>query len=288
MKVYHPTTEEKMTTVLIVEDDSATRHFLREVLKRNGFGVSTASDGSLALRRLSKQDFDLMLVDVWLPRMNGLELLSEVRQRPNRPIPVVMTSDGTPETMLKAVREEAYHYVNKPVQPEELLTILEKALAAKPAYYPIEVVSAKPHWVELLVPCDRDTADRIQSFMTRLKTDLPEDIRESLAWVFRELLLNAIEWGGKLDPTRKVRISYLRAKRMLLYRIADPGEGFSFDELVHSAVSNPVNEPCEHIQVRQEKGMRPGGFGILMARAMVDELLYNEAQNEVVFVKYLD
>lgn len=277
-----------MTTVLIVEDDSATRHFLREVLKRNGFGVSTASDGSLALRRLSKQDFDLMLVDVWLPRMNGLELLSEVRQRPNRPIPVVMTSDGTPETMLKAVREEAYHYVNKPVQPEELLTILEKALAAKPAYYPIEVVSAKPHWVELLVPCDRDTADRIQSFMTRLKTDLPEDIRESLAWVFRELLLNAIEWGGKLDPTRKVRISYLRAKRMLLYRIADPGEGFSFDELVHSAVSNPVNEPCEHIQVRQEKGMRPGGFGILMARAMVDELLYNEAQNEVVFVKYLD
>jgi hypothetical protein len=75
---------------------------------------------------------------------------------------------------------------------------------------------------------------------------------------------------------------------MLLYRIADPGKGFSFSELEHSAVSNPEDQPYDHIEARLEKGMRPGGFGILMARAMVDELLYNEAQNEVVFVKYLD
>jgi len=277
-----------VSTILIVEDDRTTRHYLRAVLRKNGYSVSTSSDGALALRRLGKQNFDLMLVDVWLPKMTGLELLARLKDRPNRPKAVVMTSDGTPETMLKAVREQAYHYITKPVQPDELLKILKRALAAKPASLPIEVISAGPHWVELVVPCDRNAAERIQSFMAKLKTDLPSDVRESVGWVFRELLLNAIEWGGKLDPRRKVHISYLRAKRMLLYRIADPGKGFSFNNLNHSAVSNPNDQPCDHIEIRQDKGMRPGGFGILMARAMVDELLYNEAQNEVVFVKYLD
>jgi hypothetical protein len=75
---------------------------------------------------------------------------------------------------------------------------------------------------------------------------------------------------------------------MLLYRISDPGGGFSFEGLSHAAVSNPVDSPMEHAAVREELGLRPGGFGLVLTRAMVDELLYNEAQNEVVFVKYLD
>ena len=123
--------------------------------------------------------------------------------------------------------------------------------------------------------------------MSHLETDLPEAVRESVGYAFRELLLNAIEWGGRLDPSRKVRIAYLRAKRMLLYRIADPGPGFSMDNLTHAAISHPDN-PIEHMEVRETKGLRPGGFGILMVKAKVDELIYNEQQNEVVFIKYLD
>jgi anti-sigma regulatory factor (Ser/Thr protein kinase) len=75
---------------------------------------------------------------------------------------------------------------------------------------------------------------------------------------------------------------------MLLYRIADPGKGFTFEGLNHSAVSNPAEDPMQHVLTREDKGLRPGGFGLLMTRQMVDELLYNEAHNEVVFVKYLD
>ncbi|MGH9777951.1 MAG: ATP-binding protein, partial [Candidatus Acidiferrales bacterium] len=85
-----------------------------------------------------------------------------------------------------------------------------------------------------------------------------------------------------------VRIAYLRTPRLLLYRIADPGAGFRFEGLDHSALSNPAEKPLQHIETRQQKGLRAGGFGILMTKAMVDELLYNEAQNEVVFVKYLE
>ena len=94
--------------------------------------------------------------------------------------------------------------------------------------------------------------------------------------------------GGQLDPNRTVRIAYLRFRRMVLYRIADPGPGFRFEDLTHAAVAYSPENRLQYVDARMEKGLRPGGFGILMAQAMVDELLYNEVHNEVVFVKYLD
>jgi hypothetical protein len=75
---------------------------------------------------------------------------------------------------------------------------------------------------------------------------------------------------------------------MRLYRIADPGTGFHFEGLKHAALENPPDRPWEHIKTREQKGLRPGGFGILMANAMAHELLYKEAQNEVVFVRNLN
>jgi anti-sigma regulatory factor (Ser/Thr protein kinase) len=75
---------------------------------------------------------------------------------------------------------------------------------------------------------------------------------------------------------------------MVLCRVKDPGTGFSLEELKHSALANPPDEPFRHMVQREALGMRPGGFGILMARKLVDDLLYNEAGNEVLLVKYLD
>ena len=219
--------------------------------------------------------------------MDGLEMLAHLRGEPSQPKVVVMTADDTSETLLRAVREHAYRYVTKPVEPKDLLALVKDVLASKQVR-PIEVVSARPDWVELLVPCEREAAERIQDILSRLDSDLPEAVRAQIGQAFRELLMNAIEWGGGLDPGKSVRISYLRARRMLLYRIADPGKGFSFEGLSHSALANPSDQPMQHAFTREEKGLRPGGFGLLLTRQMVDELLYNEAQNEVVFVKYLD
>ena len=71
---------------------------------------------------------------------------------------------------------------------------------------------------------------------------------------------------------------------MLLYRIADPGPGFNIDDLPHAAVGSAPGDPIRHVHVREEKGLRPGGFGLLTVRGSVDELLYNEKRNEVVFL----
>lgn len=275
-----------MKRILIVDDDSVSRHFLTKILEGEGYSVATASDGAEGLEQLRKKDVDLALLDVWMPRMNGLEVLGYMRNEALGAKAVIMTSDGTPETLLQAIREQAYHYLTKPVDPETLVHLVADALSAT-SVPPIEVLSAKPHWVELLVPCEMAAAERIQEFMSRLQATLPEDVRDSVSQVFREMLANAIEWGGRLDPNRKVRISYLHARRMVLYRIADPGPGFKFEELTHAAVAYSPGD-LTHTVVRQDKGIRPGGFGILMAKQMVDELLYNEAHNEVMFVKYLD
>lgn len=276
-----------MKKILIVEDDVTTRQFLRGTLRGAGYSAAAAANGRVAIERLKKDDFDLVLTDIWMPRVNGFELMTWLRQRGDGTRVIVLTSDDTPETLLSAVREQAYHYIRKPVDTRELLQLVENAVNASGSP-PIEVVSAKPNWVELIVPCDLDVATRITGFLTQLKTDLPPEVREQVGQAFRELLNNAIEWGGRLDPNQKVRISYLRARRMLLYRIADPGRGFRFEDIDHAALVNPPDEPTKHLEVREEKGLRPGGFGLLLVRAMVDELLYNEAQNEVVFIKYLD
>ena len=277
-----------MKRILVVDDDRTTLRMIRLQLEGAGYGVETARDGASALSRLARERFDLVLLDVWMPGMDGLEVLSRLRGAPSRPRVVVMTADDAPQTLLRAVREHAFRYVTKPVEPAELTAVVASVLASKPDLRPIEVVSAKPDWVELLVPCDREAATRIQEFLSQLDSDLPEQVRADVGQAFREMLMNAIEWGGRLDPSQTVRIAYLRARRMLLYRIADPGQGFSFRDLTHAAVNNPPTDPLEHASVREERGLRPGGFGLLMTRQIVDELLYNEAHNEVVFVKYLD
>src|SRR5215831_14270082 len=273
--------------VLVADDDAAIRHGISKLLANAGFDVSEAADGNAALNAIQEREYALVFLDVWMPHLSGLEVLARIRTGVSRPKVIVMTSDGTSETLLRAVKEQAYDYLSKPFPPRQAVEVAQRALSAdqEPT---IEVLSARPHWVELLIPCTREAAERIQTFMMKLDADLPDSVRETIASSFRELLLNAIEWGGQFDPNRKVRIASVRSPRMLMFRIADPGSGFSFEGLSHAAIGQPESEPIAHMSVREERGIRPGGFGIMMTRAGADELLYNEAQNEVMFVKYFD
>lgn len=275
--------------ILLVDDDRGLRHVLSTLLTEAGHVVDSAGDGPEAVARLDKGAIDIVLLDLGLPGMSGLEVLAHARALRNPPLAIVMTADDTSETLLEAVRRQAYRYLRKPFAPNEVVEIIAGAMATAPAAaLSIEVVSARPEWLEVIAPCSLEMADRLQSFVMHLEADLPEPVRESVAQAFRELLTNAIEWGGKLDPTKKVRISCVRARRMLLYRIADPGKGFDIDRLQHAAISNPAGDPLRHFAEREEQGLRPGGFGLAMTRSLVDELIYNEARNEVICIKYLD
>jgi CheY-like chemotaxis protein/anti-sigma regulatory factor (Ser/Thr protein kinase) len=275
--------------VLVVDDDRAFRHVIAALLQKAGYVTDQTGDGADALVRLEKQPADLVLLDIGLPGLNGLEVLAAVRRTALAPRVVMLTADDTPDALMEAMRGQADRFVRKPVSPGRVIDVVKEVLATAPATaLPIQVVSARPEWIELVAPCSLDVADRIQEFVQHLDADLPEEVRDQVGQAFRELLSNAIEWGGRLDPTQHVRIACLRTSRMRLYRIADPGEGFDIARLAHAAVSNPADDPLEHARVREELGLRPGGLGLLMSKALVDDVIYNEKRNEVVLVKYLD
>ena len=168
----------------------------------------------------------------------------------------------------------------------ELREVLNETFAGCPVAG-IEIVSAAPEWVELRVPCDLRAVSPLQKLLAQLYADLPQEIGEAISYAFREMLSNAVEYGGRLDPEQRVEIRFVRLKRAIICRIKDPGEGFDPARLQHAAINNPDDNPLRHASAREENGLRAGGFGILLTSQMVDELVYNERHNELLFVKYL-
>jgi len=84
------------------------------------------------------------------------------------------------------------------------------------------------------------------------------------------------------------QIAYLRARHVVLIRIKDPGEGFSLQENLDTAANNPPDDPMRHLKHRETQGIRPGGYGILLAKNLVDELFYGEKGNDVLLIKYIN
>lgn len=271
--------------LLVIDDDPSIHDFVRHALRSEALDIVCCTTAAEGFRQVREGFCDLILLDLGLPDIHGLEVLGGLRQIKNDLRVIVITADDTPESLLRAIRENAYGYLRKPLTACDLMDLTIRALTteSEPA---IEVLSSKREWLELSIPCTRDSAERIEHFVRQLDADLALELMESVAQAFRELLMNAVEWGGGLDPSRRVRISCIRTPRLLFYRIADPGPGFRFEGLHHSALVNPGGVLAS-TAVREEKGLRPGGLGLAMVRAMVDDLVYNEAQNEVVLVKYL-
>jgi CheY-like chemotaxis protein/anti-sigma regulatory factor (Ser/Thr protein kinase) len=258
------------------------------VLQREGFEVLEADNAFEGLDIIASEKVDLALLDVMMPKMDGLTMLAELRAHDQDLKVIIMTAISTPETAISALREQACDFLAKPFDVPELLSAVKSAFELGEQEIEIEVLSARPEWIELRVPCDLAAIEPLERIMTQLKTDLPEETRDSVTYAFREMLRNAIEYGGKNDPAQHVEVGFLRTPRIILYRIKDPGEGFSLEALYHAAILNPEGDPIHHERVREEKGMRPGGFGILIASNMVDEMVYNERHNEVVLIKYLN
>lgn len=274
-------------TVLLAEDDQPSREIYHAVLDGAGYRVIDAPDGNAALDVLNLEPVDLLLTDVTMPGMTGIQLLERARDlRPDLRA-IVMTGHKTSEAVIGALRNHACAFLSKPFQADELIEAVRSAMARDTACQ-IEVISDRPDWIELRVPCDLAAVEPIQRFLGHLHEHIPRETRDAVGAVFRELLNNAIEHGGKCDPSQRVEIKYIHLKRAILYSIKDPGEGFNIEDIEHAAFANPPDQPTRHMQVRQDLGLRPGGFGIMLASQVIDELVYNEKHNELIFVKYID
>jgi anti-sigma regulatory factor (Ser/Thr protein kinase) len=239
-----------------------------------------------ALHRLRQLSFDVALTDPKVQFEEDLALLDEMRLVRPGIRTIVLAPEATPEHLIAALRARVFACFSCPYDPAEVVSMVKLAMETNDRVQDIEVLSAHPDWIQLRVTCQLLTAERLVRFMTELRSDLPDPDRSNLITAFREILLNAMEHGAGFNPESVVELSAVRTARAIVYRFRDPGPGFRRDALPHAAISNAAGNPLGHLEHRERQGMRPGGFGILLSKQLVDELIYNEAGNEVLLVKH--
>ena len=122
--------------VLVVDDETTLRHFLGLHLQEHGYLVSEAADGRTALELLERQTFDVALLDLRLTDMNGLEILSRLRQLSPRTSIIIMTAYATLDSAIAALRQGAHEYVTKPLETADLLASVADGIARQSAQPP--------------------------------------------------------------------------------------------------------------------------------------------------------
>jgi two-component system OmpR family response regulator len=268
---------------LIVEDERDTGELLAEIVRRRGFESTLLLEGKPAVPWIRQHRPDLVLLDLMLPDRDGYEICEDLKlDRQTNLIPIIMvTARDLPRDRLRGLQVGANAYLTKPFSVEQLENAMHEVLV----------------WREKLQRSG--TAGEVH-FQLNSATQYLEELNHLLASLFlfsgltehqvreltmavRELGTNAIEWGHQKQEQRIVTVTYRIDSAKVTIVIRDTGPGFDPKNLPHAA---RVDDPLGHLPVRETLGIREGGFGILMARGLVDELHYNQAGNEACLVKY--
>lgn len=282
--------------LLVVEDDPAMRTIMVRMLKGHGASVHSAGDGreGLEMFRTAKEPYNLILTDLDMPHMSGLELLHAVKELNPTISVILITAIDDDESILDAFRNDAFRYLRKPFNKEGLLRLVQAALRESQAStensadndFQVTAIPSEDgsdaQWIELTAPNRQEYLDRFQDFcQLLLGSRLDDDSKNRIRIAVQELGQNAIEWGNRLDDSSTFRIAYRLTSDRIIFRIEDEGRGFN-----PAAVVDPTIDPIATIEAREATGKRPGGFGIHLARKVMDRVTYNERGN-VVFLEKL-
>src|SRR5262245_42610047 len=126
--------------VLIVEDEPATRLGLTELVSTWGFTTDSAADGEEALQRITAFRPSIVISDLVMPRMGGLELLRALKEEGTAITTVILTAQGTVETAVEAIKEGAYDYLTKPIEPQRLKILLDKIVERQETIREVKVL----------------------------------------------------------------------------------------------------------------------------------------------------
>jgi len=273
--------------ILLIEATAAFSAALQAQASLQGCVFEAATGEADALRRLRGRSCDLVITSPHTTISHDLALLSEMREvRPGLKT-ILLAPEAATEDVIAALRASVFAVFAFPHDPSEVASMAHRALDAGTWQDGIEVRSAQPDWLSMRVDCRRLSAERVMTFLRELRPDIPEEARDEALTGFREVLLNAMEHGGQFDPDKVVEISAVRTARTIVYYVRDPGPGFKRSGIEHAASDELDADPIAHMEKRDELGMRPGGFGMLITKKVVDEMIYSEQGNEVILIKHL-
>ena len=273
-----------MATALVVEDHQDQAAMVSQMLRLNHYEpVVVAGDGESALALARRMEPDVVLLDLMLPDISGFDVCRRLRtDRTTMLTPVVMlTALGGNENQTHGFRVGANAYVTKPYGVEELITAITAARAWR--------LEMQRHHLqgEIHVELNSEITllNDLNEFLLNLCQSTPFDNEQvmQLRQAVMEMAHNAIEWGNRHQTDRIVTIRYRGYADRVEIIVRDQGPGFNLNNLPHAAVAD---DPFTHLDVRDNLGLRAGGFGLMICKGMVDELRYNEAGNEVTMIKH--
>jgi two-component system, OmpR family, response regulator len=272
-------------TVLVADDKRDTNDILANLVRARGFEVIQVFSGQEALSAVARQVPDVILLGLMLPDINGFEVCDRLkRARETNLIPIVMvTAQQDAHHRAAGVRVGANGYLSKPFTTEQLDEIIDAALAWHNEHENRGTTGEINFDVRSELTQLSQASDMLADLFAH--TPLTERHIKDLKQAIMEMGGNAIEWGHRKNADLVLRITYRIDPTSITLIIKDQGPGFNPRNLPHAASDE---DPIGHIEIRNELGLREGGFGIMLARGLVDRFRYNEAGNEVTLVKHFD
>ncbi|NYF89826.1 ATP-binding protein [Tunturiibacter empetritectus] len=277
-----------MSRVLVIGSDTQVAKSIGDALALARIPSDYASGHADALQRLRMRSFSVVITCANSSVEEDLALLDEMRHiRPGVKC-IALAHHSTPEDVIAALRAHVFACFTPPFDVQAIANLAADTTSDNRWQQDIHVLSARPGWVSVRVSCRLITAERLLTFAKEFTNLLPDTAQLDLMQALREILLNAMEHGAAFNPEQVVEVTAISTARTLVFHVRDPGAGFRQESLTHAAIANPPQDPTAHIRKREEDGMRPGGYGLLLANGTVDELIYSEIGNEVLLIKYLD
>jgi anti-sigma regulatory factor (Ser/Thr protein kinase)/ActR/RegA family two-component response regulator len=277
-----------VSRVLVIGSHTQLSRDIADALVAAGLPTEQAAGHADALHRLRMRAFGVVITSPDSAVDEDLAMLDEMRDiRPGVKC-IVLARDSTPGEVISALRAHVFACFTPPFNGSDIADLASRAASDNQWRDDIQVLSARPGWVSVRVNCRLITAERLLTFARELTSQLPADAQHGMLDGLREILLNAMEHGAAFNAEQTVEVTGVQTARSLVFYVRDPGAGFRRESLSHAAVANPSDDPLAHILRREQEGMRPGGYGLLLASGAVDELLYNEVGNQVLLIKYLD
>jgi DNA-binding response OmpR family regulator len=269
-------------TVLIVDDERDTNDILAHLVRARGFEPVQLFAGSHVVSTARQIVPEVILLDLMLPDLDGFAVCDQLkRNRETNLIPVVMvTALGDSNHRATGVRVGANGYLLKPFTAEHLYQTIDAALAWRKEHEQRGVYGE----IHFDIRSESTYLTQVNDLLADLFAHTPLTDRQikDLRQAVMEMGSNAIEWGHRKNAELVLTIIYRIDPTAVTLVIRDQGPGFDPRQLPHAASDE---DPIAHIDVRNELGIREGGFGIMLARGLVDEFRYNERGNEVTMIK---
>lgn len=262
--------------IIVIERDPDSRRLLEFIFNEEGYDFEFISSAEKGMRLINKKHYDLILSEITLEKMSGLELLKEVR-RNNPTVPfIIITGYASLEASIEAINLGVTHYLMKPIDPHVVREVLRQAIRHhqarfakhKVVEYHMEnsfsaiITSEEQSIIQLL-----DTVDNLIELVYPAEYGPFPDLRMAIY----ECLSNALEHGNQYKKDKSIHFSIKLMMDRIIVSVKDEGDGFNFTE------------------VEDESNLSPQvNHGLKLVKYLMDEITFNLIGTEISMLKLLD